>query len=489
MSQVPKSWRLTLAAATAILLAGRADASLTRSSASARETPTLALSLVAPERSEFSLFEGDELARALASRPALISISTDDESASPRTRFASSSDLSSDELPDLPELIPITAVREQRFHLELPRDVFGLEPLRGPPSGDEASYPKTRYRVFELLGSRIVGVERDVTLALDWGCADFSCELASGTVGWLSQDPMEDRDSPNLYGFVGARPHEKTDPLGLWGWKDIKKSAGAAWSEVKQAAGNFGEGALERASEVAEFVLNFGRPEIQIGIQESAKSVLRNAQDENLGPSPDQRLINAAAISLNDTKERFLNASKAEQQKMIGSAATDVVLTAAPFARARVPAVVDLVEGESAAARSVGAMARDPMSGPVEFEISPSWTPEQIQQARAAVESANRALQSGELSPTGRVSTKGMLRRDASRAAAEERARAAAAGQSYRGVAGHGPDTTWTGQPVPPEWQDMDFIVNSSIGAQARRYPIGYRPTEFILNEPLPAKP
>jgi RHS repeat-associated protein len=33
--------------------------------------------------------------------------------------------------------------------------------------------------------------------------------------GWLSQDPLGDRDSPNLYGFVGARPHEKTDPLGL----------------------------------------------------------------------------------------------------------------------------------------------------------------------------------------------------------------------------------------------------------------------------------
>ena len=34
---------------------------------------------------------------------------------------------------------------------------------------------------------------------------------------WLSQDPLEDRDSPNLYGFVGARPHELTDPLGLAG--------------------------------------------------------------------------------------------------------------------------------------------------------------------------------------------------------------------------------------------------------------------------------
>ncbi len=31
---------------------------------------------------------------------------------------------------------------------------------------------------------------------------------------WLSQDPLEDKDSPNLYGFVGARPHELTDPMG-----------------------------------------------------------------------------------------------------------------------------------------------------------------------------------------------------------------------------------------------------------------------------------
>ncbi len=32
---------------------------------------------------------------------------------------------------------------------------------------------------------------------------------------WLSQDPLGDRDSPNLYGFVSGRPHELTDPLGL----------------------------------------------------------------------------------------------------------------------------------------------------------------------------------------------------------------------------------------------------------------------------------
>ncbi len=32
---------------------------------------------------------------------------------------------------------------------------------------------------------------------------------------WLSQDPAGDTDSMNLYGFVGMRPHERTDPLGL----------------------------------------------------------------------------------------------------------------------------------------------------------------------------------------------------------------------------------------------------------------------------------
>ncbi|MEO6326495.1 MAG: RHS repeat-associated core domain-containing protein, partial [Thermoanaerobaculia bacterium] len=35
------------------------------------------------------------------------------------------------------------------------------------------------------------------------------------TASWLSEDPEGDVDSPNLYAFVGQRPHEKTDPLGL----------------------------------------------------------------------------------------------------------------------------------------------------------------------------------------------------------------------------------------------------------------------------------
>ncbi len=35
------------------------------------------------------------------------------------------------------------------------------------------------------------------------------------TAAWLTSDPLEDVDSPNLYGYVAGRPHEATDPWGL----------------------------------------------------------------------------------------------------------------------------------------------------------------------------------------------------------------------------------------------------------------------------------
>ncbi|MCP4550240.1 MAG: hypothetical protein GY835_27580, partial [bacterium] len=34
---------------------------------------------------------------------------------------------------------------------------------------------------------------------------------------WLSEDPIGDVDSPNLYSFVGWKPNMETDPLGLMG--------------------------------------------------------------------------------------------------------------------------------------------------------------------------------------------------------------------------------------------------------------------------------
>jgi|GEM_PF-4845228 len=120
-----------------------------------------------------------------------------------------------------------------------------------------------------------------------------------------------------------------------------------------------------------------------------------------------------------------------------------------------------------------------PSGGPVVFNAPPGSTPEQIEQVRQYVDGCNDALAAGALSPTGRVSTQGSLRSEASAAARQERARAAAEGQPYQGVAGHVPDTTWTGNPEPHTWMDMDGRVNSSLGGQSRRYPEGYKPTGF----------
>jgi RHS repeat-associated protein len=168
-----------LAALAALFLAPLADASLTRASTAERaiEAPTLTLAspAAAPEPSEFSLFDGTEIARAAA----------ESESA--------------------PSFHPLAAV-----------SLLSKNGAEAPlVSVDELNYPKTRYRVFGFLGTPILGVERDVSLDLHWGCADFRYGFASGTVGWLSQDPLGDKDSVNLYGFVGGRPHERTDPLGL----------------------------------------------------------------------------------------------------------------------------------------------------------------------------------------------------------------------------------------------------------------------------------
>ena len=120
-------------------------------------------------------------------------------------------------------------------------------------------------------------------------------------------------------------------------------------------------------------------------------------------------------------------------------------------------------------------------TGPVVFRAPPNATAEEIAQVRQYVEGSNEALKAGYLSPTGRVSTGGDLRTDASLAAAQERTRAAAAGTPYQGHAGHVPDTTWTANPQPYFWLDLAPRVNHSLGGQAKGYPVGYQPTEFIF--------
>ncbi len=125
------------------------------------------------------------------------------------------------------------------------------------------------------------------------------------------------------------------------------------------------------------------------------------------------------------------------------------------------------------------------MTGPVRLKPPPGATPDELAQVRRYCDGCNQALAQGELSPTGRVSTKGPLREKASRAADRERARAETAGQPYQGHAGHVPDTTWTGNPVPPGWADLSPRVNTSLGGQTGRYPVGYKPTIFEVIDDL----
>ena len=109
-------------------------------------------------------------------------------------------------------------------------------------------------------------------------------------------------------------------------------------------------------------------------------------------------------------------------------------------------------------------------------------TQAELKQLQAYVDSCNRALRDGHIQ--GRVSTSGTTRSQANAAARAERARAVREGTPYHGVVGHGPDTTWTDMPIPPEWIDMSARVNSSLGRQAQDYPIGFQPTGFRLELP-----
>ena len=125
-----------------------------------------------------------------------------------------------------------------------------------------------------------------------------------------------------------------------------------------------------------------------------------------------------------------------------------------------------------------------PGTGPVVFRARPDTTPEELQQLQRYIDTSNAARLDGQLSPTGRVSTQGALRAEASAEAAAERARALAAGTPYQGQVGHAPDTTWTGNPVGREWHDQTQRVNASLGGQASHYPVGYIPTVFQLQMP-----
>jgi len=125
-------------------------------------------------------------------------------------------------------------------------------------------------------------------------------------------------------------------------------------------------------------------------------------------------------------------------------------------------------------------------SGPVKFRLPKDATPEERAQLQEYVDAANKARREGNLSPTGRVKVDGELKDQKERLAAAERRRAEQAGEPYGDdVAAHLPDTTWTGNADPPEgWGRHTDRINSSIGSQSGRYPEGYRPTGFEIEDP-----
>jgi hypothetical protein len=120
--------------------------------------------------------------------------------------------------------------------------------------------------------------------------------------------------------------------------------------------------------------------------------------------------------------------------------------------------------------------------GPVVFRSPAGASPEEVAQVRRYVDAAERARKDRALSETGRVSTKGELRRESSKEARRERVRAERTDTPYEGHVGHAPDTTWTGKPEAYEWHDQTPRVNTSLGRQALNYPEGYKPTKFVFD-------
>ncbi|MEU5874212.1 hypothetical protein AB0A73_21980 [Glycomyces sp. NPDC047369] len=129
-------------------------------------------------------------------------------------------------------------------------------------------------------------------------------------------------------------------------------------------------------------------------------------------------------------------------------------------------------------------------SGPVIFSIprrlDGKLSTEHRRQAQEYIDAGNQALRDGKLSASGRVrpSQDPTLKNEKEMAARRERDRAEAAGEPYGDlVAAHLPDTTWAGTAQPPGgWGRHDEVINSSLGSQSDKYPVGYKPNGFHLD-------
>ncbi|CAN5181222.1 hypothetical protein BH09MYX1_BH09MYX1_43600 [soil metagenome] len=376
--------------------------------------------------------------------------------------------------------------------------------------GADSDYRPDRWGSFRE-DYKFTGKEEDAEVGLDYFGKRY---LAVGLHRWLSADPLAVH-SPgeadlNLYAYVHGAVLKATDPMGLEesgkpapesgsnnssaDLNGLRQAVGLATgskeSLVRQIAARLPPSAPTGPPRALSPATKPPAPEGMTlfeayskyvktgstgvpGIEGAEKidayqaAVENHADNENeiasgltlVGPF----LIIASRAAGNDTR----------QVAEMGSVGSGLSLVLSIVAAKGGPSTVPQIEGVGAAS-----------GGPVLFKPPPNATPEEIKSVEDYCALCNEALRAGATSPTGRVSTAGSLRADASRAATLERAAAARLGKPYTGHAGHTPDTTWSGDPEPYGWLDLAPRANTSLGGQSTAYPLGYRPTEFIFFNP-----
>nr|WP_227510183.1 RHS repeat-associated core domain-containing protein [Marinobacter excellens] len=351
---------------------------------------------------------------------------------------------------------------------------------------------------------------------------------------FLSQDPWEGdttiAPSLNKYLYAYANPTVYWDPDGRRPRRDGEGFAEWAWwhfnpvgehtSQKRQELAGNAIGTANVAKDVVvgtvDSVVTVGnalRPTDSSTRREARNQIVTGAQGavhavthplETLDGITQQMQMQRNQAQVFRDQGRFIDAGMVEAQETATGIGLVTSAASAPLILRKLGSKMGgqpSISAESSHAsgadvgggRNVGAMQTPPEmlargdnpygDGPVEFRAPEGASAAQIEQMKAYCDGCNQALEAGALSPTGRVSTAGSLRRQASRAAARERANAESSGQAYQGHAGHVPDTTWTGTPEPYSWLDLDPAVNMSLGGQSTRYPVGYQPTEFIFRD------
>jgi RHS repeat-associated protein len=380
---------------------------------------------------------------------------------------------------------------------------YGSSAYRAATSDVEVSPKRYRY----------TGMERDDETGLAYHGARY---YAPWLGRWTAADPSGMVDGPNLYLYARANPLRFRDPSGNEGestnyrvgqmddvalHRHVKGlSPEARWQLATSASGwaqrrvwgTIANGAFEvkkPPAPVAPAAPSADPPDFDPSPLPDAPADADN--DEAAGPSqaltgvgPNMavELLRQVAQKAGPAGALIEDAALVTKLGMGPASVAVGQLAAGPGYAPLPPPVMNFTQGDTGAETIVYKdMDGKKCDRPVIF--NPPTTDLSLtamDQTILYVQVANVELKLGLLSPTGRVPTLGPLRAAASAAARVERARADAAGTPYSGVVGHGIDTTWTGQAVPPVWLDQRPAVNGSLGGQSRRYPIGYKPQCFI---------